>query len=127
MVDYSKKRRINQGKTKMNCYENTFITRQDLTNSQSEKLVGKYENIIKNNSGKVLKIEEWGIRPLSYQIKNNKKGFYFHIKFEGTGKTIEELEKNENIDDTLIRFLTVRVKKHDLKTNYFEKKETQIL
>tara|TARA_B100001013_G_C24480770_1_gene391191 strand:+ start:127 stop:462 length:336 start_codon:yes stop_codon:yes gene_type:complete len=111
----------------MNCYENTFITRQDLTNSQSEKLVGKYENIIKNNSGKVLKIEEWGIRPLSYQIKNNKKGFYFHIKFEGTGKTIEELEKNENIDDTLIRFLTVRVKKHDLKTNYFEKKETQIL
>ena len=111
----------------MNSYENTFITRQDLTNSQSEKLVGKYENIIKNNSGKVLKIEEWGIRPLSYQIKNNKKGFYFHIKFEGTGKTIEELEKNENIDDTLIRFLTVRVKKHDLKTNYFEKKETQIL
>ena len=108
----------------MNSYENTFITRQDLTKSQSEKLVGKYENIIKNNSGKVLKVEEWGIRPLSYQIRNNKKGFYFHIKFEGTGKTVEELEKNENIDDILIRFLTVRVKKHDLKTNYFEKKET---
>ena len=127
MVDYSKKPRIDQGKTKMNSYENTFITRQDLTKSQSDKLVGKYEDIIKNNSGKVLKVEEWGIRPLSYQIRNNKKGFYFHIKFEGTGKTVEELEKNENIDDILIRFLTVRVKKHDLKTNYFEKKETQTL
>ena len=71
MVDYSKKHRIDRGKTKMNSYENTFITRQDLTKSQSEKLVGKYEDIIKNNSGKVLKVEEWGIRPLSYQIRNN--------------------------------------------------------
>tara|TARA_Y100000590_G_scaffold413474_1_gene509338 strand:+ start:117 stop:452 length:336 start_codon:yes stop_codon:yes gene_type:complete len=109
----------------MNSYENTFIARQDLTESQNKKLLEKYESIIKNNSGKILKIEEWGIRPLSYVIKNNKKGFYFHIKFEGTGKTIEELEKNENIDDSLIRFLTVKVKQHDLKTNYFDKKEMQ--
>ena len=58
-------------------------------------------------------------------IKNNKKGFYFHIKFEGIGKTIEELEKVENIDQALIRFLTVRVKKHDLKIEYFEVKESQ--
>ena len=47
--------------------------------------------------------------------KNNKKGFYFHLKFEGTGKTIEELERAENIDESLIRYLTVKVKKHDLK------------
>ena len=108
----------------MNSYENTFITRQDLTKSQSDKLVGKYEDIIKNNSGKVLKVEEWGIRPLSYQIRNNKKGFYFHIKLEGMGKTIEELEKAENIDQMLIRFLTVKVKKHDLNKEYFEKKDS---
>ena len=106
----------------MNCYEHTFITKQDLTKSQIEKLISKYENIIKTNSGKILKIEEWGLRSLSYSIKNSRKGFYFHIKFEGAGKTIEELEKAENIDETLIRYLTVKVKKHDLKTNYFEKK-----
>ena len=107
----------------MNSYEHTFITKQDLNKSQIEKLISKYENIIKTNSGKILKIEEWGLRNLSHGIKNNKKGFYFHIKFEGAGKTIEELEKAENIDETLIRYLTVRVKKHDLKTNYFEKKD----
>ena len=108
----------------MSCYEHTFITRQDLSNSQTKELVSKYENIIKVNSGKVLKTEEWGLRNLSYRIKNNKKGFYFHIKFEGVGKTIEELEKAENIDETLIRYLTVRVKKHDLKNNYFEKRDS---
>ena len=106
----------------MNCYEHTFITKQDLPSSQVKTIVNKYENIIKKNSGKVLKTEEWGLRNLSLIIKNNKKGIYFHIKLEGNGKTIEELEKAENIDEVLIRYLTVRVKKHDLEENFFEKK-----
>tara|TARA_B100000029_G_scaffold55178_1_gene50042 strand:+ start:1192 stop:1515 length:324 start_codon:yes stop_codon:yes gene_type:complete len=107
----------------MNLYEHTFITKQDLSESQAKKLLEKYENLIKKNSGKILKTEEWGLRNLSHKIKNNRKGFYFHFKLEGEGKTIEELEKNQNIDDSLIRYLTVKVRKHDLETNYFEKKE----
>ncbi len=107
----------------MNCYEHTFITRQDLSESQTKKVITKYEEIIKNNSGKIIKIEEWGLRNLSHRINNNKKGFYFHIKLEGEGKTVDELEKAQNIDESLIRYLTVRIKKHDLSTNYFEKKD----
>ena len=103
----------------MNCYEHTFITKQDLAENQAKKVLDKYEDIIKQNSGKILKTEEWGLRNLSHRIKNNKKGFYFHIKFDGLGETIEELEKAENIDETLIRYLTVRVKKHNLEKNYF--------
>jgi small subunit ribosomal protein S6 len=106
----------------MNCYEHTFITKQDLPLSQAKALVNKYEDIIKKNSGKVIKTEEWGLRNLSHVIKNNKKGFYFHIKLEGDGKTVKELEKAENIDETLIRYLTVRVKKHDLEENFFGEK-----
>ena len=107
----------------MNCYEHTLIAKQDLSESQNKKLVDKYENIINKNLGKVLKTEKWGLRTLAYKIKNNKKGFYFHIKFEGVGKTIRELEKAENIDEMLLRFLTVKVKKHNLDMNYFEKKD----
>ena len=107
----------------MNCYEHTFITKQDLPSSQVKTIVNKYEDIIKKNSGKVLKTEEWGLRNLSHNIKNNKKGFYFHIKFDGIGKTIEELERAENIDEMLIRYLTVRVKKHNLKEDFFEKRD----
>tara|TARA_B100000315_G_scaffold43297_1_gene38217 strand:- start:834 stop:1121 length:288 start_codon:yes stop_codon:yes gene_type:complete len=95
-----------------------------LPSSQAKVLVQKYEDIIKKNSGKVLKTEEWGLRNLSHNIKNNKKGFYFHIKFDGIGKTIEELERAENIDEMLIRYLTVRVKKHNLEENLFEKKDS---
>tara|TARA_Y100000590_G_C15447760_1_gene911466 strand:+ start:373 stop:741 length:369 start_codon:yes stop_codon:yes gene_type:complete len=122
-VDYSIEYRINQGKTKMNCYEHTFIAKQDLQENQSLQLVNKYKDLIQNNSGKVIKAEQWGLRNLSHNIKNNRKGYYFHIKFDGIGKTIEELEKSEAIDQTVIRFLTVRVKKHDLETNYFLKKD----
>jgi len=106
----------------MNCYEYTFIARQDLVENQNEKVLQKYQEIINKNSGKIVKTEEWGLRPLSYKIKNNKKGIYFHIKFEGIGKTIDELERAGNIDQMLIRYLTVKVKEHDLETTYFEKK-----
>ena len=95
-----------------------------MSETQAKEILSKYESIIKTNDGKVLKIEEWGLRNLSRHVKNNKKGFYFHIKLEGIGKTIQELEKAENIDESLVRYLTVRVKKHDLENNYFEKKST---
>ena len=107
----------------MNYYEHTLITKQDLQENKVKAYINKYIDIINNNSGKVVKTENWGLKSFSHKIKNNKKGFYFHIKFEGVGKTIEELEKAENIDQMLIRYLTVRVKEHDLKNEYFEKKE----
>jgi len=106
----------------MNCYEHTLIAKQDLPEDQTKTLINKYEDIISKNSGKVLKIEKWGLKNFSHIIKNNRKGFYFHIKLEGIGKTIEELEKAENIDQMVIRFLTVRVKAHDLEKEYFEKR-----
>ena len=106
----------------MHNYEHTIITKQDLSETQTKKVISKYEDLIKANSGEIIKTEEWGLRNFSHLIKKNKKGFYIHFKFKGTGKVIEELEKAENIDETLVRYLTVRVKEHDLKTNYFEKK-----
>ena len=60
---------------------------------------------------------------LSYIIKKNKKGNYLHFKIEGKGNTIKELEKNEKIDKNLLRYLTVKVNKLDLETDYFKKKE----
>ena len=109
----------------MNSYEHTLITKQDLSESQIKKLIEKYENIISNNQVKILKTENWGLRNLSYEISKNKKGIYYHIKFQGIGETIQKLEENENIDESIIRFLTIKVKKIDLDTNYFAKKEDQ--
>ena len=106
----------------MNFYEHTIIARQDMSTSQLKQIQEKYTNLVTKNEGKVLKTENWGLLNLSYLIKKNKKGNYIHFKMEASGKTIIELEKNEKIDKNLLRYLTVKVKKLDLKTNYFEKK-----
>ena len=113
----------------MNLYEHTIIARQDTSSSQLKQLQEKYIKLVEKNNGDVVKTENWGLLNLSYLIKKNKKGNYIHFKFKGVGKTISELEKNEKIDKNLLRYLTVKVKKLDLKTNYFdknldEKKET---
>ena len=110
----------------MNFYEHTIIARQDIGASQLKQIQEKYMNLVIKNEGKVLKTENWGLLNLSYLIKRNKKGNYIHFKIEGSGKTIVELEKSEKIDKNLLRYLTVKVKKLDLKTNYFEKKSEEI-
>ncbi|MDA9717429.1 30S ribosomal protein S6 [Candidatus Pelagibacter sp.] len=106
----------------MNYYEHTIIARQDVSPAQLKQVEDKYKKIIENNEGNLVKTEKWGLMNLSYLIKKNKKGNYLHFKIEGNGKTISELEKNEKIDKNLLRYLTIKVKKLDLDTNYFEKK-----
>ena len=109
----------------MNLYEHTIIARQDISPHQLKQLQEKYANLVEKFDGSVAKTENWGLLNLSYLIKKNRKGNYIHFKIKGSGKTILELEKNEKIDKNLLRYLTVKVKKLDLKTNYFEKKEEE--
>ena len=107
----------------MNLYEHTIIARQDTSPSELKQLTEKYSNIVEKNDGEVVKTENWGLLNLAYLIKKNTKGSFIHFKIKGKGKVVEELEKNEAIDKKLLRYLTVKVKNFDLKTNYFTKTE----
>ena len=107
----------------MNFYEHTIIARQDTSPSELKQLKEKYSKIVEKNDGEIIRTENWGLLNLSYLIKKNKKGSYIHFKIKCDGQVISELEKNESIDKKLLRYLTVKVKKFDLKTNYFNKKE----
>ena len=107
----------------MSNYEHTIIARQDTTSSQIKQIKEKYSEIIKKNKGDIVQTQDWGLMNLSYLIKKNKKGNYIHFKIKCEGSLIQELEKNEKLDKNLLRFLTVKVKEFDLKTNYFLKEE----
>ncbi len=109
----------------MNLYEHTIIARQDMSPAQLKQIEEKYSNIVKKNDGDVVKFESWGLMNLSYLIKKNKKGNYIHYKIKGNSKIIIELEKSEKIDKNLLRYLTVKVKKFDLDTDYFKKSDEQ--
>ena len=99
------------------------MARQDTSPSEIKQLIEKYSKIVKKHEGEIVKTENWGLLNLSHLIKKNKKGSYIHFKIKGSGNIINELEKNESIDKKLLRYLTVKVKKFDLDTNYFSKKE----
>ena len=107
----------------MRNYEHTIVARQDVSVIQLNQIKEKYTKIVEKNKGKVLSTQDWGLLNLSYIIKKNKKGNYIHFKIKADVEAIKDLEKNERIDKNLLKFLTVRVKSHDLNTNYFAKKE----
>ena len=110
----------------MNLYEHTIIARQDTSPSELKQLIEKYSKIVEKNKGEIVKTENWGLINLAHLIKKNRKGSYIHFKIKGNGKVIGELEKNEAIDKKLLRYLTVKVKKFDLDTNYFTSKKDDI-
>ena len=107
----------------MSFYENTLITRQDLPKSDLEKIKEKYSDLINKNSGKVVKIEEWGLLNLARKIKKYNKGFYIHYKFEGNKETLNEINRKIKIDSSVIRHLVVKYKNLDIKNEYFKKEK----
>ena len=102
-------------------YENTIVAKQDLAEKDLKSLKDKYTDVINNSSGKVIKTEDWGLLNLAKKIKNYKKAFYIHYKFEGNGNTWNEIEKKIKIDGTVIRHLTVKYNKLDTKNEFFKK------
>ena len=105
----------------MSFYENTLIAKQDLPKAEISKIKDKYSDLINNNSGKVIKIEEWGLLNLSKKIKKYNKGFYIHYKFEGNKETLSEISKKIKVDGSIIRNLVVKYKNLDTTKEYFQK------
>jgi len=91
--------------------------------SELTKIVEKYSNLINEASGKVIKVEEWGLLNLATKIKNYNKGFYIHYKFEGNKNTLNEMNKKIKIDSSIIRHLVVKYKNLDIENEYFKKEK----
>ena len=99
-------------------YEHTIVGKQDLSDKEMQSLIDKYSKII-DKSGKILKTEKWGLLNLANKIKKNKKGNFVHFKIEIEGKLVKEIEKQLSIDTNVIRYLTVKYDKIDLKNEFF--------
>ncbi len=90
-------------------YEHVFIARQDISPAQVEGLTETLAKIVTDNGGKIEKSEYWGLRNLQYKIKKNRKGHYSLFNIDGPPDAVLELERQEKINDDVLRALTVRV------------------
>tara|TARA_B100000945_G_C19834556_1_gene346527 strand:- start:121 stop:447 length:327 start_codon:yes stop_codon:yes gene_type:complete len=105
----------------MNFYEHTIVAKQNLSQKDVDALEKKYADLINKASGKVLKVEKWGLLNFKKKIKNYTKGYFLHYKLEGEQKTLQEIKSKTKLDNNIVRYLTVKYKNLDLKTEYFSK------
>ena len=93
-------------------YEHVFICRQDLSSLQAEALAEEFKGTLTDNGGKVIESEYWGLRSIAYRMNKNRKGHYFMLKSNSDPKAVAEMERLMNINEDIMRFLTIKVKEH---------------
>jgi len=97
----------------MALYEHVFLARQDLAQAQVDALAEMATKIIEEGKGKVVKTETWGLRSLAYRIAKNRKAHYVMLEIDAPTGVVAELERQLNINEDIIRFMTVRVDEHE--------------
>src|SRR5256885_12531436 len=93
----------------MPLYEHVFLARQDLAQAQVDALAENATKIISENGGTIAKTETWGLRSLAYRIAKNRKAHYVMLDIDAPPAAIAELERQSNINEDVIRFLTIKV------------------
>jgi small subunit ribosomal protein S6 len=97
----------------MPLYEHVFLARQDLAQPQVDALAETATKIIVDNGGKVVKTETWGLRSLAYRIQKNRKAHYVMLEIDAPPPLVAELERQTQINEDIIRYMTVRVDAHE--------------
>ncbi len=93
----------------MALYEHVFLARQDLAQAQVDALAATATEIIETGGGKVAKTETWGLRSLAYKIAKNRKAHYVMLEFDAPGPVVAELERQTQINEDIIRYMTIKV------------------
>lgn len=97
----------------MALYEHVFLARQDLAQAQVDALAANATEIVEKNGGKVVKTETWGLRSMAYKIAKNRKAHYVMLELDAPGAVVAELERQTQINEDVIRYMTVKVDAHE--------------
>jgi len=104
---------MKKGKRIMALYEHVFLARQDLSQQQVDELVERFKGIITAGGGSVGRVENWGLKSLTYRIKKNRKAYYTLMDLNCPPAALNELERQEGLSEDVLRFLTIKVEKHE--------------
>ena len=97
----------------MPLYEHVYLARQDLSPQQVEELTTQFKGVIEQNGGKIAKEEYWGVKSLSYRIKKNRKAHMTLFNIDAPPAAINEIERQERLNEDVLRYLTIRVEAHE--------------
>lgn len=97
----------------MALYEHVFLARQDVTPQQVDALIEQYKGVIEGNGGKVGRIENWGLKSLTYRIRKNRKAHYALMDITAPAAAIHEMERQMRINEDILRYMTIAVESHE--------------
>jgi small subunit ribosomal protein S6 len=90
-------------------YEHVYLARQDLSQQQVDELTAQFKGVVEQMGGKVAKVEYWGVKTLTYRIRKNRKAHFTLMNVEAPAAALNEVERQERINEDVLRALTVRV------------------
>jgi small subunit ribosomal protein S6 len=97
----------------MPLYEHVYLARQDVTAQQVDELTAHYTGVIEQMGGKIAKTEYWGVKSLSYRIRKNRKAHFTLMDVEAPPAALAEVERQERLNEDVLRYLTIRVDEHE--------------
>lgn len=101
----------------VNQYETTLIVTPVLTDTELKELTSGYVKFLKSKGAEIIQEDHWGLKQLAYPIKKKTTGFYFLVEFKVDTQVISEFELNLKRDESVMRFLTVKLDKYAVKYN----------
>ncbi len=108
----------------MNKFEVVLLLSPEINAQKIDSILSKFKNDISSNNGKVVNLEDWGLRDLSYTISKFKKAFYKYLQIELNGNLVNNLKKDLNQSDDLLRYIFIKVKEHqELPTKLINEKK----
>ncbi len=96
----------------MNHYETVFILNPVLSDVQVKETVKKFDDYLVSKGAEMIHKEDWGLKKLAYTIQKKKTGFYHLFEYKVEGEAISPFELEFRRDDSIMRYLTVRLDKH---------------
>ena len=97
----------------MPLYEHVYLARQDLSSQQVDELTAQFSGVIGQMGGKVTKTEYWGLKSLTYRMRKNRKAHMTLLNVDAPAATLNEIERQERLNEDVIRCLTIRVEEHE--------------
>ena len=95
----------------MPLYETIFITRQEVSLNDVEKITANFAKILTDNGGSIVKTEQWGLRDLAYPIKKSNKAYYTMLAIDSSYGAVKEVERRMALSEDVLRHVTVKVEK----------------
>ena len=92
----------------MRRYETICILRPSLGEEQISAIIDNTTGIIQADNGEIIELDKWGNKKLAYPIKKETLGYYVYWDYAGTPDAVAEVERKFRIDDSVLRYLTVK-------------------